>query len=301
MTNSRSIPLDTQVTTIPKLDNPEKQGVLSVGPTGRVHKGGGLVPWYKRCVLTRAPSPAAHHILLIIGSFVSDSDTDAWPSIALIAATAGRSARVVQRCIRELREAGLVVVQLTNGGTSRYRIAPTPPASPHDARVTPPTTPASPKGVSEVISTSNIPLKEQDNKPKPNIKLVPPFPSKKPSKSYPAQVRLYAKLYRKLQTDRWSKLTDTMLDDFSELTPAAKKTVIDGLEAQERTKAAKGETTAAPSDMTGLTDLWGGKPKHTKHTEKESEKRSPPERREPGPEQKHFYKLMEKWRLSRQF
>ena len=138
-------------------DRSTAQSTLRLGPTGLVHRGGGTPPWSKQLVLTRAPSPAAHHIFLMLGSFVADSATDAWPSIAWLADKSGRSARVVQRCIRELREAGLVAVQLSNGGTSRYRLSPstpTTPASPphdagvtppHDAGVTPPTTRASPE------------------------------------------------------------------------------------------------------------------------------------------------------------
>ena len=162
----------------------QEQQALGLGP-GRVHRGG-TVPWHKRLVLTRAPSPAAHHILLVLGSFVSDSATDAWPSIAWLADKSGRSPRVVQRCIRELRDAGLVAVRLSSGGTSRYRLIPTTPASPtHDASGAPPTTPASspprrprhPEVLSEVTSTSTaaallpVPVQEGvDEKPQAETK-----------------------------------------------------------------------------------------------------------------------------------
>ena len=135
--NIQSISENSTFTT-PETDGTQQQGTLPVGPTGVVHRGGG-VPWHKRLVLTRAPTPAAHHILLVLGSFVSDSATDAWPSIAWLADKSGRSPRVVQRCIRELRDAGLVAVRLSSGGTSHYRVKPLTPTTP----ASPPTTPAS--------------------------------------------------------------------------------------------------------------------------------------------------------------
>ena len=116
-----------------------EQSTLPVGPTGRVIRGGG-VPWHKRLVLTRAPSATAHHILLVIGSCVSDSATDAWPSIAWLADKSGRSCRVVQRALRQLEAAGLISGETVKGGTTRYRLTADTP----DVHVTPPLTYTSP-------------------------------------------------------------------------------------------------------------------------------------------------------------
>ena len=156
MQNAQSIAPSFPPVASPKIDGTERQGTLPVGPTGRVHRGGG-VPWHKRLALTKAPSPAAHHVLLVLGSFVSSSAEEAWPSKATLASMSGRSPRVVQRCLSELKAAGLISVRLSNGGSSHYRLttatldARVPP--PLDARVSPPQTPASPKGTREVTST----------------------------------------------------------------------------------------------------------------------------------------------------
>ena len=155
MQNAQSIAPSFPPVTSPQIYAHERQPSLPVGPTGLVHKGG--VPWHKRLALTKAPSPAAHHVLLILGSFVSSSAEEAWPSKATLASMSGRSPRVVQRCLSELKAAGLISVRLSNGGSSHYRLttatldARVPP--PLDARVSPPQTPASPKGTREVTST----------------------------------------------------------------------------------------------------------------------------------------------------
>ena len=147
MQNAQSIAPSFPPVTSPQIYAHERQPSLPVGPTGLVHKGG--VPWHKRLALTKAPSPAAHHVLLILGSFVSSSAEEAWPSKATLASMSGRSPRVVQRCLSELKAAGLISVRLSNGGSSHYRLttatldARVPP--PLDARVSPPQTPASPE------------------------------------------------------------------------------------------------------------------------------------------------------------
>ena len=147
-TNAQSIYENSAEFTRRKIDDTDAQRTLGLGP-GRVHRGGGGVPWHKRLALTAAPSPAAHHVLLILGSFVSSSAEEAWPSKATLASMSGRSPRVVQRCLSELKAAGLISVRLSSGNTSHYRLTtalPETPASPPlDARVSPPQTPASPK------------------------------------------------------------------------------------------------------------------------------------------------------------
>ena len=86
------------------------------------------------------------------------------------------------------------------------------------------------------------------------------FPSKAADngKNFGPQTRLYAKLYRKLQTDRWPALTDTLLSQFDALDYGAKKQTLDTLLAQEETKAAKGEVTLPPSGMASLAFIGGG-------------------------------------------
>ena len=149
--------------TTPSIGDTDPQQTLHLGPTGKVHPGGGGVPWHKRLVLTRAPSPTAHHILLVIGSCVSDSATDAWPSIAWLADKSGRSCRVVQRALRELEGVGLISGEPVKGGTTRYRltadtpvvhVTPTPVVhvTPTPVvHVTPPLSYTSPEGIKEVI------------------------------------------------------------------------------------------------------------------------------------------------------
>ena len=53
-TNIQSISENSPLTT-PEIGDSETQGTLPVGPTGRVHRGGGTVPWAKRCALTLTP------------------------------------------------------------------------------------------------------------------------------------------------------------------------------------------------------------------------------------------------------
>ena len=107
----------------------ERQGTLPVGPTGKVLRGGGDVPWHKRLALTKAPSPTAHHVLLVLGSFVSDGQKDAWPSVATLASMTGLSPRGVQKALRALEAANLVTTVTVSGRASRYRLACAYPAS----------------------------------------------------------------------------------------------------------------------------------------------------------------------------
>ena len=118
------------VFTSPQIADPEPQGTLPTGPTGVVYRGAGPVPWHKRLALTTAPSPTAHHVLLTLGSFVSDDASDAWPSKATLASMTGRSPRVVQRALRELKSAGLISVRQSSGRTPHYRLSTAPPEMP---------------------------------------------------------------------------------------------------------------------------------------------------------------------------
>ena len=135
--NVQSIAPSFTPVTSPQIDDPEPQGTLPTGPTGVVHRGGGgaPAPWHKRLALTKAPTPAAHHVLLVLGAFVLDDASDAWPSKATLASMTGRSPRVVQRALRELKSAGLISVRQSSGRTPHYRLS-----------VAPPETPTSPQG-----------------------------------------------------------------------------------------------------------------------------------------------------------
>ena len=129
-----------------------EQGVLPVGPIGVVHRGG-AVPWHKRLALTRAPSPTAHHVLLVLGSFVSDGQSDAWPSVATLTSMTGLTRRTVQRALRALEEERLVQTETVSGRSSRYRLASTcvtvtPLPASHRR---PPCVTVTPEGKKEVI------------------------------------------------------------------------------------------------------------------------------------------------------
>ena len=123
MPNVQSISPGSTPFSTPSIGDTDPQQTLPVGPIGLVKSGG--VPWYKRLALTKAPSPTAHHILLTLGSFVSDGQSDAWPSVATLASMTGLTRRTVQRALRALEEERLVQTETVSGRSSRYRLAPT--------------------------------------------------------------------------------------------------------------------------------------------------------------------------------
>ena len=151
MPNVQSIsPCDTPFAT-PSIGDTEPQQTLPVGPIGLVKSGG--VPWHKRLALTKAPSPTAHHVMLVLGSFVSDGQSDAWPSVATLASMTGLTRRTVQRALRALEEEQLVQTETVSGRSSRYRLASTCvtvtplPAS----QLRPPCVTVTPEGAKEVV------------------------------------------------------------------------------------------------------------------------------------------------------
>ena len=152
LTNTRSIS-EISPSATPEIGDSEAQGTLPVGPTGRVHRGGGTVPWAKRLALTTAPSPTSHHVLLTLGSFVSDAQSDAWPSVATLASMTGLSRRAVQTALRALEGAHLVTTETVSGRASRYRLACAPAAPPPAHLLRPPCAPAAPEVLSEGTST----------------------------------------------------------------------------------------------------------------------------------------------------
>ena len=173
MQNAQSIAPSFPPVTSPQIYAHERQPSLPVGPTGLVHKGG--VPWHKRLALTKAPSPTAHHVLLVLGSFVSDGESDAWPSLTTLASMTGLSDRAVRKALRALEGANLVTTEYVSGRSSRYRLAstPEPPAGGPRNVVPPPPEPRSPEGTREVTSTREaaallpVPVQEGvDEKPK---------------------------------------------------------------------------------------------------------------------------------------
>ena len=131
----------------PQIAAHERQPSLSVGPTGVVHRGAGPAPWHKRLALTKAPSSTAHHVLLVLGSFVSDGESDAWPSLTTLASMTGLSDRAVRKALRALEGANLVTTEHVSGRSSRYRLSSTPePRSGVPRNLVPPTPePRSPK------------------------------------------------------------------------------------------------------------------------------------------------------------
>ena len=137
---------DSHVSATNEIGDSSRQQTLGLGPTGRVHRGG-AVPWHKRLALTKAPSPTAHHLLLVLGSFVSDGLSDAWPSVATLSGMSGLSRRAVQTALRALEGANLVTTDTVPGRSSRYRLASTcAPAAPPPAHLLRPTcAPAAPK------------------------------------------------------------------------------------------------------------------------------------------------------------
>ena len=156
--NIQSISENSTFTT-PETDGTEQQGTLPVGPTGRVHRGGG-VPWHKRLALTKAPSPTAHHVLLVLGSFVSDGQSDAWPSLTTLASMTGLARRTVRTALRALESVNLVTTEHVSGRSSRYRLAcaypaPTPDPPAGVPRILLPGTPdpPAPEGTKEGTST----------------------------------------------------------------------------------------------------------------------------------------------------
>ena len=118
-------PCDTPFAS-PQIAAYERQPSLSVGPTGVIHRGAGPAPWHKRLALTKAPSPTAHHVLLVLGSFVSDGESDAWPSLTTLVSMTGLSHRGVRKALRALEGANLVTTEHVSGRSSRYRLSSTP-------------------------------------------------------------------------------------------------------------------------------------------------------------------------------
>ena len=78
-----------------KLDGSDRQGVLPVGPLGVASRGGGTVPWAKRCALTKTESPSSKLLFMVLASFVNGPDEAAWPSQSTLAEMTGLTARGV--------------------------------------------------------------------------------------------------------------------------------------------------------------------------------------------------------------
>ena len=109
----------------PKIDGTEQQGTLPVGPTGVVHRGGGTVPWAKRCALTLTPSPSSKLLFMVLASYVNGPDKAAWPSQTTLAEMTGLTARGVRNATKQLEAAGLVRVEQGGGDKSiRYWLTP---------------------------------------------------------------------------------------------------------------------------------------------------------------------------------
>ena len=158
--NAQSISPFSTSPASPQIGDTDPQRALGLGP-GRVHRGAGPVPWHKRLALTKAPSPTAHHVLLTLGSFVSDGQSDAWPSVATLASMTGLSERAVRTALRALEGANLVTTEYVSGRASRYRLAcastahtPAPPAGVPRHLLPPTPAPPAPEVIREGTSTS---------------------------------------------------------------------------------------------------------------------------------------------------
>ena len=121
-TNIQSISENSPLTT-PKIGDSEAQGTLPVGPTGRVHRGGGTVPWAKRCALTLTPSPSSKLLFMVLASYVNGPDEPAWPSQSTLATMTGLTARGVRNATKQLEAAGRIRVERMGGDRGlRYRL-----------------------------------------------------------------------------------------------------------------------------------------------------------------------------------
>ena len=187
LTNAQSIPENSPLTS-PEIEGPERQGTLPVGPTGLVHKGGGTVPWSKRCALTRTESKSSKLLFMILATFVNGPDEAAWPSQdPTLEAMTGLTSRGILNATKQLEAAGLVRVERKGGRSIRYwlRASPdwtiqnhkTPEVSSGTNRKSVPVEPevSSGEGTREVTSTSTreaaallpVPVQEGvDEKPK---------------------------------------------------------------------------------------------------------------------------------------
>ena len=227
MQNAQSIAPSFPPVANPQIDATEQQGTLRTGPTGRVHRGG--VPWHKRLALTKAPSPTAHHVLLTIGSFVSDGQSDAWPSVATLASMTGRGSRVVQRALRELEGVGLISGEPVKGGTTRYRLTvatpvvhDTPTPVVHDTPTpvvhdTPPLSYTTPEGTKEGTSTRDVQVR--------SVSKLTETPHKGANKGQTKQQKMVIAICRKVGFC----VTFDGMEEFDEYSSAKKQAQIDRL------------------------------------------------------------------------
>ena len=99
----------------PEISGTERQRTLPTGPTGRVHLGGGGVPWAKRCALSTAPSPSSKLLFMVLASFVNGPDEAAWPSQSTLAEMTGLTVQGVRNATKQLEAAGRIRVERKGG------------------------------------------------------------------------------------------------------------------------------------------------------------------------------------------
>ena len=115
MPNVQNItPCDTPFTT-PEIGDTDPQQTLHLGPTGKVHKGGAVRPWAKRCALTLTPSPSSKLLFMVLASYVNGPDEAAWPSQSTLATMTGLTARGVRNATKQLEAAGRIRVERMGG------------------------------------------------------------------------------------------------------------------------------------------------------------------------------------------
>ena len=115
MTNVQSISPDSTPFASHEISGTGQQQTLPVGPTGKVHRGGGTVPWAKRCALSTAPSPSSKLLFMVLASFVNGPDEAAWPSQSTLADMTGLTARGVRNATKQLEAAGRIRVERMGG------------------------------------------------------------------------------------------------------------------------------------------------------------------------------------------
>ena len=99
----------------------------AVQPTGKVYKGGGGVPWAKRCALTRTVSPSSKLLLMILSSFVNGDDEAAWPAQSpTLEAMTGLTSRGIRNATKQLEAADLMRVDRKGGKSIRYWLRASP-------------------------------------------------------------------------------------------------------------------------------------------------------------------------------
>ena len=133
--NVQSIPESSVPISTHEIGDPDRQGSLPVGPTGKVHRAAGSVPWVKRCALTSTASPSSKLLLMVLASFVNGPDEAAWPSQSTLAEMTGLTAQGIRNATKQLAAAGLIRVERQGGDKGiRYWLLGVPTGYPQNRK-----------------------------------------------------------------------------------------------------------------------------------------------------------------------